>query len=514
MATAQYHVGVDWQQDGSFAEADDSLDRHVIQVEWALGLNDPAAAVAAPSWAVITLRDRGQDFVPDNADSPYYGSLTPHKAVRITSEHDGTTRTHFTGWIESCTPQADGTTVLRCSGVETLLQRAEIFAPLGVDQTGDQIIAAILAQVAYPPALNGYWVLGKSCLGVGTRLPDITVYADLETGCETFAYVGDNWPDGISAWEAVQQVTAAEGGLCFVDRDGLVVFWNRHHLHKLRTAQTTITGQMADFAVSTDGRAIVNRSVITCHPRTVGTGNEVLWTLPKAVEIPANGSRVIRARFVDDSGARIGALSLVTPVAGTDYSANERPDASGQDCTAYVHLSVAAGANHALLTCTNTLSQDVYLLPGLQVRGVKLTDWGPVDAIQENALSITYYGRRIFGEDVLLLDDPAQAERLARHLVVENKDPRSRATTVTLAGINTANLNNILSLTIGDAVQLTQDRTAHDTRYHIVGERHTVTRGGNEHTVTWTVRIASPVNYWLLGVIGAGELGQKTTPGY
>ena len=128
MALAHYHVGVDWNQDGDYTDLDEQLDRRVIAVEWALGLDDPSHVVAAPSWATITLRDRAGDLVPDNSGGSFYGDLTPHKAMRITSKTGGTTTTHFTGWIESITPEADNTTVIRCTGVETLLQRAEVFA--------------------------------------------------------------------------------------------------------------------------------------------------------------------------------------------------------------------------------------------------------------------------------------------------------------------------------------------------------------------------------------------------
>jgi hypothetical protein len=510
MPTARYTIQIDWQADGD-TDAADVLDRDVIRAEWSLGLTNPADVQAAPSQAVIVLRDPARRYDPAYASGPLYGLLTPRKLLTIRSTYDGVTRVHFTGWTESITPHADRTVTIRASGVEALLQRSEVFLPLGINQTADAVIAAALAQVAYPPAISGYWQLGVARLGIDTRLPDVTTYADLEPGKTRMAYVGDNWGDGTSAWAVLRAVTATERGLCFVDRAGRVVFWNRHHLPKQTTPAVTLTRDQGVMQPVTQGAALVNHAVITCHPRTVGTGTVALWTLQTPLRIPANGTRTIRARFGDDSGVRIGARSLQSPIAGTDYAANAAPDCSGPDRTGSVIMAVEPAGNSALITFTNTSAQPVVVLAGAQVRGIPLVDRGPVDVTDEDVPGITAYGRRTRQLNLPLLSDPELAAGLARHLVVEGAAPRHVADTITVRGNTAVTLAAILRLTIGDAVAVEGDSGG---RYHIVGERHMLQRGGTQHSAAWTVRIAPPLAYWQLGISGAGELGTVTNLAY
>ena len=510
-----YSVQIDWDDDGSFDGPGEALDRDVIAVEWALGLDDPADVAAAESWAMITLRDPAGHYMPENTSSPLYGSLVPRKKVRITSTYGGVTRTHFTGWTESFTPHPDRRTVaIRCTGVEALLRRAEVFLPTATDQTADAVIAAALDQVAYPPAISGYWLLGTARLGLDTRLPDTTTYADLERGRAVFAYVG-GWRGGVSAWEAIRAVTQAERGLCFVDRAGRVIFWNRHHLLQALTVAASLDEREANFTVTHDGADMVNHAVITCHPREVGSSPEPLWTLAAPLAIPPGEARTIRARFTADDGERVIGLNPITPAAGTDYTASSTPDGSGADRTGTITVTMDAAASSAVLTFTNHGTTTAYVLPGAQVRGIRVVDRGPADVTYADSASITRYGRRTLGLNLPLIADPVEAGRLARHLVVEGKNPRGSVRTVTLRGEANADIRAaVLAQAIGSRIRLTDSRAGHSGEYHIVGERHMLRHGGTAHQVTWTLRAVSPVAYWRLGVAGAGELGQQTTLAY
>ncbi len=509
----RYRVEVDWNSDGVFDAPGESLTRDVLRVEWALGLEEPEACMAAPSWAVVTLRDPARHYAPERAAGPLYGQLEPRRKVRISGEHGGETRVYFTGWVEEIAPGPGRTAVLRCGGVEALLARAEVFLPLLTAGRADTVAAAILARVAYPPAISGYWLLGTACLGRDTRLPDVTTYAELERGISAFAYVGDR--AGVSAWTALREVAEAERGLCFVDRGGRVILWNRHHLPCRRDPRLALTGREARFTAAVSGADIVNRAVITCHPREVGGSPEELWELRAPLVLPPGEARTVRARFVDGAGLPCGALSVLAPVPGVDYRASDRPDGSGADCTGNVAVSVKAGGSSAALTFRNGGARQACVLAGARLRGIRLIDRGPTAVEHADALSVTRYGRRTIGLDLPLLSSPAEAARLARHLVVERRDPRGRVREVTLElAASSALLPAALALTIGDCIRLADPETGHDGVYFIVGERHTLARGGAKHTIAWTVRAAPPLLYWQLGVPGAGEVGAATTLGY
>ncbi len=507
----RYHIRVDWDDDGDFDRPEETLDRDVIGAEWALGLDGPNDCLAAPSRATITLRDPGGRYRPENAAGLLHGALAPRRKVAISSVAGGVTRTHFTGWIESIAPGRDRTAVIVCTGVEDLLRRAEVFLPPATDCTADWLIAAALTQVDYPPALLGYWRLGIARLGIDTRLPDLTTGADLEPGRTIFPYAGDGRTAGISAWEAIRAAVEAERGLCFVSREGRLIFWNRHHLQGPVVPVLTLSGREADFVPLVAGAGMVNRAEVTCHPREVGGSPETLWTLRTPLHLPPGEARTIRARYADEAGMPLGALSLVAPIAGTDYFASDLRDGSGADHTAVVMVTVEAGVGSARLTFHNRHTVPVYVLPGTRLRGIAVRDRGRVIAAAEDTGSILRYGRRVRRLDLPLIGDPDAAASLARHLVNEGGAPRALAAAVTVRGeTNPALRDAVLRLTIGDAIRLVDPELSHDGLYHIVGERHALTGGGTRHAVTWTLRPLSPLVYWRLGVPGAGELGQAT----
>ncbi len=504
----RYHIQVDWDEDGDFDRPEETLDSDAIGASWALGLDETSASVAAPSFAEVVLRDPAGRYAPENPSGPLAGSLLPRRKLVISAEQAGETRPLFTGWIESITPRPGRTAVLRCAGVEVLLQRAEVSLPPGVDQTADGVIAAALAQVAYPPAIGGYWLLGTARLGQATRLPDVTVYADLEPGRGRFAAV-----DALrgSAWDVIRRAAEAERGLCFVDRAGRVVFWNRHHLLKAVDVSAALDERAADFQVDYAGADLVNEAAITCHPRAAGTSPEPLWTLGAPLRLAPGVALTVQARLRNAAGLPVGALRLIAPEPGLDYSANARPDGSGLDVTAQVSITLEAAATSARLIVTHTGPQAAYLLAGAQVRGLAWADPGPLTLTHTDAESRTRYGRRAQRLDLPLLADAADAARLARWLVCEGRTPRGVVREVTLHSASDREAPGlIVGRTVGDRVRIEDAASRHRADYHIVGERHRLQRGGLDHTVTWTLRPATLAVYWRLGTPGAGELGAVT----
>ncbi len=508
MTQTRYHIQVDWDEDGDFDQPEETLDADVIGARWALGLAAPDDPVAAPAWAEVLLRDPAGSYAPESGAGPLAGSLVPRRKAAIGVTCAGETRPLFTGWIEAISPRPGRVALLRCAGLEALLQRAEVFLPPGVDQTADGVIAAALAQVAYPPAIGGYWLLGTARLGQATRLPDTAVYADLEPGRTRFPYVEAL---GGNAWAAIRAAAAAEQGVCLVDRAGRVIFWNRHHLLRAGPPAVTLTAQEADFTVEYDGADMVNDAAVTCHPRAVGAGPEVLWSLQTGLRLEPGEARIVRARLRDSAGNPAGALSLIAPVAGVDYEAFSTPAGNGLDLTGEITAALEPAADSARLTFTNHGTRIAYVRAGAQLRGVALVDRGPLGVGYTDKTSVTRYGRRAFALDLPLLADPAEAASLARFLVNERGAPRGVVREVRLHGqLGPRVLPLVIGHTLGDRVRIVDSASGHAGAYFLVGERHTLRRGGLEHAVTWVLRPAVQIAYWALGVPGQGELGEVT----
>jgi hypothetical protein len=282
-----YTVAIDYDDDGDFSDPSEDITADVLALHWRLGMAQPFDHTAAPIYAEITVRNVSRDYSPEYTADP----LLPRKAVRIQSNDGLTTRTHFRGYIDhvDSRPGAQGerTAVIHAAGLENELRQNRVLLPPQINVRADQVISAILdACILRQRSLKGYWVIGVSNqgeLGSNTRLAE-TYPRSLETGKSVFAYVGDNWIDGIPADEAIRQIIEAERGRFFINRDGLPTFYNRHHTTLNQTAAAGFNENM-DGLEYTYGQEIVNHLQIRITPRSLGAAGSVVWTLEKTFRL-------------------------------------------------------------------------------------------------------------------------------------------------------------------------------------------------------------------------------------
>ena len=133
------------------------------------------------------------------------------------------------------------------------------------------------------PALSDAWVVGDenfSLLGQSTYLTNLETYSDLEEGVLTLNTAGGNWvrqrgysdqiKDTFDVYRGIRDITAAERGKFFFDREGKAVFWNRHHILDKDEIDGRFDDAMTDmkytFACLDQTK---NEVIVTCHPRSV-----------------------------------------------------------------------------------------------------------------------------------------------------------------------------------------------------------------------------------------------------
>lgn len=496
MATT-WTVAVDWERKGNFSGANDTITSWVQTLDWSLGMRQAYHDVAKDAMLRVQVRNEDKRFSPENPASPLNGLLAPHRPIRIQSNDGTTTRTHFIGWIENIQPSVNqfGERIAEITASDYLVffRQAQTKLKLQEQARTDDIIKQLVAEVAIPPSLvSGFWRLGvpgMSELGVNTYLTGSPAYSILEQGVLTLTLAGDNWvknggssdrEDTFDVFRAIEDVTAAERGRFFINRDGKAVFWNRNHLNGVGTPAATFDNSMQDVSYAyADNALFQNEIVVACHPRTISpTANEILWELKSPVTIPSSGSRTIRAKYEDSSGNRIGGRNVrvesVTFSSGTG-SVSINPQAN----SAEINVSGSAGA--VLATCV--------------LKGEKITDFGRMEAIAQDGNSILKYGRRTFNLNLPALSDFEHAQSVAEYELDKRSLPKGNLSQMKLVshGKNGGGHHaNQLALSVGDMIRVKEEQTEHDGRYYIIGESHRLSHQATLLETTWYLEPALP----------------------
>lgn len=503
-----YVVAVDWDDDGDFDDPGEDITADVLALSWRLGLAAPFDAVAAPSWAQITVRNAGRDYSPERT-----ARRLPGKWVRVQCRASGVMRTHFTGCIERVEPLPGDwgarTAALHVAGPERQLERCQARLPPQPNARAGDLIAAVLdAALVRPLALAGRWLLGEvgqAELGVNTRLPAMHPRS-LEAGQSVFAYAAELWGDGVPALAAIRQLAESERGRFYTDRDGRFVLTDRHHTLRRTAAAAVYADDMAGLAYQF-GAGLANRVQVRLIPRGIGAAGSALWTLEEAQRLPP-GAWTVWAGFRDANRRPAGALAVTPPAPGVDYRANALPDGSGADRTGQVAaLLVETTAAAARLEFRNSGPDAVYLLAGARLRGTPIILG---DAAMVEAADGASEAR--FGAHPLLVTAPAlssleEAANVAQFELARRKAPRGRVHSLHLSGQQAA---AALARTLFDRITVREAQTGHAADYLIIAEEHRVDLGGARHRIAWLLEPADGL-FWM---VDAGRLDESTALAY
>ncbi|MCY4073046.1 MAG: hypothetical protein OXG60_17265 [Chloroflexi bacterium] len=521
MAT-QWTVEIDWERNGNYTGTYDNVTDRTILTQWFVGMRQPYQLTADNSVLRLVLRNNDRLFSAEYASSPLKDKLVPLRPVRIQSDDGIDSRTHFTGWVETIIPSVnhhgERIATVVATGAMQFLKTTETKIELQENQRSDDIIDALIQEVIFPPSLSDAWVLGDpgySELGQTTFLTNLGTYSDFEEGVLTLHTVGDNWvrqggysdqaKDTFDVYRGIRDVTAAERGKFFFDREGKAVFWNRHHILDKDEIDTTLDDTMTDMKytfASLDQTK--NEIIVTCHPRTIAATATTLWELKDAVIRVAPGeTREVYVKYKDEKDKRIG---------GKDVTAEDVECLHG-----HCSVEVEAKANGANLIFKNTSETAEAVVEKCVVKGRKVVDEGQMDARAIDQLSITYYGRRTMNINLPSIDDLDQAQYIADFERDRRKTPFGLAQTITLqshAEFGGARHEDQLELTIGSLIRLQETQSDHEGIYFVIGEAHELARGGKHWTTTWYLEPQIETLPWRLEDSDRGKLDENAYLAY
>lgn len=494
--TITYTIQIDLDDD-TINDAGEDITPSVLAMTWELGMRRPFDAAAGPSSAQITLRSDDGQF------SPEINALLPGQRVIIRA-HDGTgEHVLFVGVVSHVEPQTGDhgkrTALLHLHGLHRWLESSRVQIAPQRDVRADAVINAVLDATTVRR-----WPLADHCLidvDGQNVIDEVFIFGQqnigrsLQTGKSTFAFVGDQWPGGIPAAQAVAEAAASEQGRFFYTRTMQAVFYNRHETLMQTTVKATFDNDVADLHYSY-GQDMVNQVGITLTPRIIGAENSPLWTLDRPQRVEPGIPREIIVRYRADDGDPMGAVDVLPLERDVDFQATLFDDGTGGDMTDFLFVNVEPLGTHAAKVELRNVSLFPIFLQTLTVRGTPLTTGDPLTVLAEDGESVHRYGPRSLDLNLAALTEIDEATAFAAYQLVRRKSPRG--TVRELQTSTWQHADETLALTLFDRIRVVDDQTGHDAEYFVVAERHTVDLGGTRHRVWWLLEPAAETPFFRI----------------
>ena len=500
-----YSIAIDRNHDGNF---NSEISGQVIELSWQLGMKQAYDSLADISWARISVRNPRGEFSPERTP------LASGTRVRIQSDDGEHKRTHFTGVISQIEPDEGSLSrkqaLIHLQDIQPWLEANPARATPQIDVTADQVIAALLAPAVIRPAIiAGFCLIDvkRHNLIDSVRIfPPQNLAQNLQAGRTRFAYVGDWWRASTSIREAIGEIVASERGRFYVDREGELVFLNRHHTLIHQNLAGQFDDDMSGMAYSY-GDQRLNRLSLLMRPREIGESDTLLWQLPGALRIEPRSESVLNLRLVDERDQPLGLLAVDrlesrfqrTPEDG-DHSVREDVTA---EVTALGTTSVEVGIiNHR---------RDAVNLALLRLYGKPLYRRDPLEIVKADGEGMYLYGLIQLALDLPALSDFATAQAFATYEVARRKHPRG---TVRSLQLNLREHPQVaLSATLFDRIRISETQTGHGARdYFIIGEEHQVSAAGTQHQVTWALEPADSTRFVIVDYSLIGNSAEVLAP--
>ena len=146
-----------------------------------------------------------------------------------------------------------------------------------------------------------------------------------------------------------------------------------------------------------------------------------------------------------------------TPVATTDYTANDQSDGAGNDLTSDVGISVTKTSEVMIITVTNNHATSDMYLTLLKARGQPLKLDNPVLVFAEDATSQAKYGKRQFSVPAELVRDTVEGADHVNWLLSIYKDPRPQLDITVIGNVDDAHMTQVLARDISDSIIIDAD---------------------------------------------------------
>ena len=489
--TVSYSVAIDRDNDGRFAA---EIAEDVLELRWRLGLRRAYDSLADTSWARLTVRNPRGDFSPER------NRLDSGMRLRIRSDDGRAVRTHFTGVISHIEPDAGALgrkqAVIHLQDIQPWLEDSPARAEPQIDVTADQVIRDLLDQAVIRRAvIAGFCLIdvaGYNMIDQVRIFPPQHLTLRLERGKTRFAYVGDWWRESTSIRAAISEIVASERGRCFVDREGALVFLNRHHALLNETPVAQFADDMSGMSYSY-GDQRLNRLTLLMRPREIGERDSLLWQLPGELRLEQRSELPLTLRLLDEQNQPFGLLAFDRLVSRFERAPENRGYVISEDVAAEV---TRVGMTFVDIRLVNRRHEAVYLTL-LQLYGQPLYRRDALEIVEADGEGQYVFGLKQLALDLPALSDITTARAFAAYEVARRKHPRGHIHSLRLDAREHG--SDALGVTLFDRIRVGESHTGHQPRdYFIIGEEHHVSDGGTTHEIEWTLEPADSSRFVIV----------------
>ena len=514
MATTNYQLYVDWNNDNDYADSNENISAYVQQLNWDRGRdfanNLIGDSVSGTLRAV--LKNTSGIFSPFKTDGALYGNLVPGRKVSLQMGEGSfaytfpflMNQTVWTGYVKSIVPfpnlQGNDIAVLEAIGSLGYLNQKTIkVAPQTNRNTGTAIGD----------------ILDASGWGASDR--------DLDTGNTTISRF--SIPAGTNTIEALRMVENSENGFVSETKDGKIKFEKRQ-ARQVDTTATTSQATLSD-ATSTSNfsfnrieqedsiKNIFNEITVNIKNYQTESGADVVWihaeTGADSPAIPSGQTRIYRAFFPQLTSDTMQSIytsadsinAWTSTASTTDVLANTSADGSGSNATSDLTIANVKTANYMDITLTNGNASTVYITK-LQARATVTSSLDDTQITASDSTSETAFGKRVHDSTAPFVPDSEEGFRWCQYNLVRFKDPLQILNVTIPANRNDTTLDNVMSLDISHRITLdAHTKTgllSADKDFFIENESHFV-NNNKIHTVVYALSPVSSIGkFWVMGV--------------
>lgn len=337
-----------------------------------------------------------------------------------------------------------------------------------------------------------------------TQLPRQPENTDFDTGNDEYSYAFHDEIAGTSHIVSVIQKMMMSGLGKFFVRGGTtysetLTYINRQNILNPGAAVAALDNNMVGLSLIRDDSSLIKRVNVTSYPVQIDTSDVILWQLNSEISIDPGVTKTFQMTLRDPNGraTNVAALSMLTPVANTDYKFSS-VSGSGSDLNASLSITYSDGTSTIDVTVTNNAAVTGYLWYFFP-RGKGIYMYEPITT---SVLTGQTFGKTL-NVDMVYQEDVNVAKDIATILADWYSIPRSNITSCKIIGNKSdALMEAALTVQPGDYVTIKEDQTGIDTGFIVNGIDKELTPVGDGILVnaTWYLCQAQIVVGFILDV--------------
>ena len=484
-----YRILVDWDDTNEFPYDDlthiNNITPYVLEASWNFGFKEMFNKVSGRTECKIILRNDKDLWAPENVNSPFIQKGWTTKEVRVylysrdSSGVETIATQLFTGiiyFLRYANPLLYGNQRVEMvvHGVDQALKDTDFVIRPSINRKPEQMIRDVLEYSRIRPVLRpkpltldlpGYNILGTSYI-------ESPVDTQFDESYFNFpAIVNDIWSAGSAPYDAVADLVEASGGKMFVNRDGLLEFWNR--LHWIHNDGLYILNRYtgANYEYLSDLQKDTTKNTITLTYKRIETTNnqiERVYFSTEELKIPVRETIDIDIEYTVNGLKRIASYVQFPILSDLTYTGIiEIGDFTYDHETAKLTL-VNTGNIEAVITI-------------IRIYGQSVTEFGDDSITVTDFDSAVKIGIRTMELNLNVPITRNHAVNIINTELDQRRDVRGYVTKATFDTRDSKEYFMLHYMTIGDYIYINLPKMHHKNKYIIIGEEHKLTEAASHH---------------------------------